>query len=563
MYKRQPKEYTGTYGNNGFRIDAQPSNSADLLVTSVARNDGDTTFADAAAGHTLTTGGDPEHSIAVGNPFTSTGRAIDFGTSTLNYLKIWDGSTGDYNLGSDDFTMEAWYNTNDTKSYMTLFSHYQDANNWFNLYVYTNDYLYWYWETGGTYIQIWSNVQWQHHKWNHVAVTKSGTTHKLWLNGVEVATGTKGGSHTFTSTRPMYLGTLQGFGSYYHGDGYVYDARISSSIRYTSDFDVPTEKFTDDSDTELLLQPDNSDSDWNDVDKSHNSHDVTENGTVTRTASTPFDAAAKSSAMYFDGNDTLTGPSDLAFGTGAFTIEFWYQHVSDINGGETGANADIVISKGRRHTNNQGWLLFTHNNGTDKVNWVGYKVDGSSGTNYSLDANSTGVSLAHDGDWHHIAVTRDGSGNMGLFIDGTRYADATGYGGVIDNSSYAVKLASAYDYTSGVTGHYANCYLYDVRITKGEAKYDPTSSSVTKPSAPFELNPVYIGGDQSGNKNHFEPTGIDSTDTREDNPFKNHATWNPLIKRSSTSNIFTYSEGNTVATYTDGCLLYTSPSPRD
>ena len=176
-----PKAYTGSFGTNGFHIDAQPAHDADLLVSSIDRNDGDTLFAD-CAGHTITTGGDPEHSIAVGNPFTSTGRAIDFGTSTLNYLKIWDGSTGDYNLGSDDFTMEAWYNTNDTKSYMTLFSHYQDANNWFNLYVYTNDYLYWYWETGGTYIQIWSNVQWQHHKWNHVAVTKSGTTHKLWLN---------------------------------------------------------------------------------------------------------------------------------------------------------------------------------------------------------------------------------------------------------------------------------------------------------------------------------------------------------------------------------------------
>ena len=322
--------------------------------------------------------------------------------------------------------------------------------------------------------------------------------------------------------------------------------RISSSIRYTSDFDVPTEKFTDDSDTELLLQPDNSDSDWNDVDKSHNSHDVTENGTVTRTASTPFDAAAKSSAMYFDGNDTLTGPSDLAFGTGAFTIEFWYQHVSDINGGETGANADIVISKGRRHTNNQGWLLFTHNNGTDKVNWVGYKVDGSSGTNYSLDANSTGVSLAHDGDWHHIAVTRDGSGNMGLFIDGTRYADATGYGGVIDNSSYAVKLASAYDYTSGVTGHYANCYLYDVRITKGEAKYDPTSSSVTKPSAPFELNPVYIGGDQSGNKNHFTPTNISMHDVMLDVPTNNYATLNPLERTGTRDSV---SEGNLKTTH--------------
>ena len=330
----KPKAYTGSFGTNGFHIDAQPAHDADLLVSSVGRNDGDTDFVDVAAGHTISTEGDPEHSDTVGNPFDSSG-----------------------------------------------------------------------------------------------------------------------------------------------------------------------------------------------------------------------------TAMYFDGGDTLTGPSDLAFGTGAFTIEFWYQHVSDINGGVTGANADIVISKGRRHTSYQGWLLFTHNNGTDKVNWVGYKVNGSSGTNYSLDANSTGVSLAHDGDWHHIAVTRDGSGNMGLFIDGTRYADATGYGGVIDNSNYAVRLASAYNYTSAATGHYANCYLYDVRITKGEAKYDPTSSSVTKPSAPFELNPVYIGGDQSGNKNHFTPTNISMHDILLDTPTKNYCLINPQAETKTDSSSY---DANPTTGLSEGNLKLTS-----
>ena len=50
----KPKAYTGSFGTNGFHIDAQPAHDADLLVTSVARNDGDTTFADVAAGHTIT-----------------------------------------------------------------------------------------------------------------------------------------------------------------------------------------------------------------------------------------------------------------------------------------------------------------------------------------------------------------------------------------------------------------------------------------------------------------------------------------------------------------------------
>ena len=60
-----------------------------------------------------------------------------------------------------------------------------------------------------------------------------------------------------------------------------------------------------------------------------------------------------------------------------------------------------------------------------------------------------------------------------------------------------------------------------------------------------------IGADDAGS-NDFTASGLASADIREDNPLKNHATWNPLIKRSSTPNIFTYSEGNTVATYTGG-----------
>ena len=64
-------------------------------------------------------------------------------------------------------------------------------------------------------------------------------------------------------------------------------------------------------------------------------------------------------------------------------------------------------------------------------------------------------------------------------------------------------------------------------------------------------NTSSIGEDDAGS-NDFSTSGLVSADIREDNPFKNHATWNPLIKRSSTSNIFTYSEGNTVATYTGG-----------
>ena len=503
----KPKAYTGSFGTNGFHIDAQPTHDADLLVSSIDRNDGDTLFADAAKGHTLTTGGDPEHSIAVGNPFTGDDRAIDFGSSTSNYLEIWDGSTGDYNL-TGDYTLEGWYYTKDTVDYSTLFGH--KGPDWFSLYVHTTYGLTWY----NDGLQMFSSVDWEHNKWNHVAVTydSSGGTYnnKMWLNGVLVAQGTKSQTYNFSSSYPLHLGTLQGFGSSYWGDGYAYDVRISSSIRYTDTFDVPTEKFTDDSDTELLLQPDNSDSDWDDVDKSHNSHGVTEYGTVTRTASTPYDAAAKSTAMYFDGSgDYLTVPThdNLKPESGDFTVEAWINYSSI----PSSSNGSVIYSICGNGTTSSTACFMLKPNG--HLGW--YTGDthytGSSATAMSADT------------WYHVAAVRS-SGTVKLYIDGDEDYSATHSGNLNATNENRVGARSA-------TPLEFDGYMYDLRFTKGEARY---TSDFTKPSAPFELNPIYIGGDQSGNKNHFEPTNISGHDVMLDVPTKNYATLNPLDKGSST-----------------------------
>jgi hypothetical protein len=58
----------------------------------------------------LTSGGDPEHSIKVGNPFTGDGRAIYF-DGTDDYLTVDDGANID--LGTGDFTIEFWMNSDD------------------------------------------------------------------------------------------------------------------------------------------------------------------------------------------------------------------------------------------------------------------------------------------------------------------------------------------------------------------------------------------------------------------------------------------------------------------
>jgi len=258
-------------------------------------------------------------------------------------------------------------------------------------------------------------------------------------------------------------------------------------------------------------------------------HTITRYGNThhDNTVGNPFGSGT---AMYFDGSgdylQTSTS-SDLTFGTGDFTVETWF-YPTTVN---TSAAYKGIISD-ELYSNTGGWAvsqrddelsLWIKNTGGS---WVSFVADGA------LTANQ----------WQHIAVSYDSSTTTTrLFVDGTSVASGTTSGWNLTGDQIEIGRS--------VSGQEITGYLFDVRATKGEARY---TSNFTAPSAPFELNPVYIGADQSGNKNHFTPTNLNSTDIREDNPFKNHATWNPLIKRSSTSNIFTYSEGNTVATYTGG-----------
>tara|TARA_Y100001938_G_scaffold106979_1_gene146110 strand:+ start:19043 stop:22162 length:3120 start_codon:yes stop_codon:yes gene_type:complete len=263
--------------------------------------------------------------------------------------------------------------------------------------------------------------------------------------------------------------------------------------------------------------------------------DMAAGHTITRYGNTHHDNTVgnpfgSGTAMYFDGSgdylQTSTS-SDLTFGTGDFTVETWfYPTTVDTSTGYKGIISDELYSS------TGGWAVSQRD---DELSlWV--KDTGGSWVSFVADGALTASQ------WQHIAVSYDSSSTTTrLFVDGTVVASGTTSGWNLTGDQIEIGRS--------VSGQEITGYLFDARATKGTARY---TSNFTAPTAAFELNPVYIGGDQSGNKNHFQPTGIDSTDTREDNPFKNHATWNPLIKRSSTSNIFTYSEGNTVATYTGG-----------
>ena len=164
--------------------------------------------------------------------------------------------------------------------------------------------------------------------------------------------------------------------------------------------------------------------------------------------------------------------------------------------------------------------------------------------------------------WFHLTMVTT-SGTATFYVNGVQ---------VTSNSFSTPRTSSALGtvtFGRWTTGAYDfDGYLADIYFIEGEAKsptdfiesngyggYKPKEYTGSFGTNGFHLlfeNTSVIGEDSTSNSNDFAANNIVAADIREDNPSKNHATWNPLIKRSSTSNIFTYSEGNTVATYTGG-----------
>lgn len=515
----KPKAYTGSFGTNGFHIDAQPAHDAELLVTSVDRNDGDTDFVDVAAGHTITDTGDPKHSIKVGNPFTGDGRAIYF-DGTDDYLTVDDGANID--LGTGDFTIEFWVNSHEDRQNMFIMGRWNatpNSGNYssreFGITMSGYDSIGFVTYSPSFYADYGTCTTCDG-KWHHIALVRSGGDAKGYVDGKYIFDATYLDSADMSFSSKMLIGAGQAT----YWEGAMYDFRISDTARYTSgtsDFDVPTEKFTSDSDTLLLIQPDKDDTTFHD--ESSSPATVTTVSAPTRKASTPYEAAAKSTAMYFDGSsDTLTTSTstDLAIASGdSFTAECWV-YISNL-----ATDTHDGIFSGYLGSTNTGWAIETTNG-----YWGVYDSGGG---------RQTSSTAATTGEWHHLALVKTDSTTNGarLYLNGNKIHDVT-----ISSNITSARPISLGAYYAAAGAYWMDGYIFDARFTKGEEKY--TGSTYTVPSAPFELNPVYLGGDQSGNKNHLTPTNISGHDVVLDTPTRSYATWNPLTESGAT-----YSEGNT------------------
>jgi len=174
------------------------------------------------------------------------GHAIQFSGDAAEQVQAEDSPSLDIN--GKELTMEAWVYPTGLGAYLTIvnkensyemaisqgvLSYAVSAGNWT------------WWGSGIVELNTWS----------HVAVTYDGTDTVGWLNGQEVNSTNENSANINPTNEPFNIG-WRPFDTHYPFIGIIDEVRISKTVRYTEDFDVPDQQFVSDEHTAALYHLD-------------------------------------------------------------------------------------------------------------------------------------------------------------------------------------------------------------------------------------------------------------------------------------------------------------------
>jgi len=351
-------------------------------------------------------------------------------------------------IGTDDFTIEFWYNGGSQPARYPciigtldafgatgawrVMTHDNNINRFQFTYEITN--------------YIFTTTNYNDNAWHHFAVTREGTTLRGFVDGVQQGSNLSFSS-SLSSRKILMMSQLRDGGDQ---AGYVSDARvIKGTALYTSDFTPPTAPLTAVTNTELLLNF----QDAGIYDRSGiNNLDTVGNAQI--------DTAVKkygTGSLEFDGTGdylVLTDDSTLSMGTGDFTVEFWSYC--------TGTGYRIILDNNWNSTTNS-WQIYINGEDTEILH--------ANGASSSIGVGTAGNAVPNN-QWTHLAFVKSGT-TVKIYVNGTSTASGTmnvTFGR--DSTNYiGIEAGSSYPFVG---------YIDDLRITKGVARY---TSNFTPPSA--------------------------------------------------------------------------------
>ena len=244
--------------------------------------------------------------------------------------------SANYDLPAD-FTIEAWVHATGARTTSDAIASRWVSGNRIWLLTYDNVNKWSFAVNNSSLITYNSTIA--YNTWYHIAVTRSGTTVTMWLNGVSVGTATS--SYNFTSaTQPLFIGR--------NGDstdgsqdwlGYISNFRIvKGTALYTSNFTPPTAPLTAISGTQVLTCKSSTI-----IDKSTNNFTITKNGDVIVREIHPFATPPTINAELGGGIGLATGSVSMPANVNFFG------YISAGSGGtfgrgiNNGANGTVVI----------------------------------------------------------------------------------------------------------------------------------------------------------------------------------------------------------------------------
>jgi hypothetical protein len=398
-------------------------------------------------------------------PYEANGYWSNFFDGSGDYLTVANNTA--FVFGSGDFTVEIWAYVTSTAD-QTFYARTNTSGIGTGISIALSGKWYGVVSTDGVNpISITSSASAVPHSWNHVALTRSGTTLTMWVNGVSAGTNTVSGSLNDPATT-IYLGAAFTGSIVNAMSGYMSNVRVvKGTAVYTAAFTPPTAPLTAVSGTSLLTCQSN-----RFIDNSTNAFAITRNGDTSVQAFQPFPGATTWSGSvlggsgYFDGSGDYLSVADsapLELGSGNWTIECWVY-----TSNSTAYSALITRDDGATTAGSYVILL----NGASANGLISF---------WAADVNSfsaavlQGTVKCNDSAWHHIAIVRNGN-TLTLYIDGTSNSTAS-YSGAFANTAQPILIGAETGYPREYTG-----YISNVRYVIGTAVY---TANFTPPTAPL------------------------------------------------------------------------------
>ena len=415
---------------------------------------------------------------------------------TGDYVTAADSADWDIVGSAGSATVDLWVKHTDHAGTETYVAQYEDADNYWALGNIHGTGLFFKVNSGASIVVSVTGVEITDTNWHHVALVKNGTVYTIYLDGIGGTAVDDASTDTFAGL--LDIGSLGGGSDF---DGYIDELRICKGTAvWTANFIPSIVPYTNTTaaNTVLLCHFDNYQ-----IDSSASPHALTQVGTAYNTGDYVIGAtspAVGAGAWRFDGSDdyiTYPDAADFSFGTGNFTVDFWFK--------PTTIGSLQCIASQYEGANDYWHMDITAANKLQMI-----FVDGSTTVgSYIMTSAISGYAV---NTWYHFAFIRNGAGAL-MFVNGvsqtvtetTAFADVGNIAGVLQVGAYNA-------------GNFIAGYVDNLRILKGTAAWTTTFTPPTTPytgaDIPTSGNGLYIPLDynarDAGGSNHV-PTYVSNT----------------------------------------------------